>query len=914
MGLGEAQRGRVHLLHARLLPKNLVISLARQRKILIPSPLMELVSLCPLHAWGFVWQSQDGRHAQTVVVKATFTLAPGKVTLAEEQDVANEEDGYWNDDPTRSVVAPSDKAPYKLRADVLLVGHAYAPNKQATRSVMARLIVGDLDKAIEVFCDRAFRIHDGQLLEGQRFTKMRLSWERAAGGVDVSNPIGLRFDAPPDSRGMIPIPNLQPPGLFVSKRSDVFAPVCYGPIAPSWPGRKDRLSRAAVNFPRPGWTETALPEGLDPTFFQVAPTDQQVAELRPNERIVLENLHPEHPRLVTSLPGLRPRALVERATGEREEVALVADTLLIDTDRGVCVVVWRGRIGLRHAQEAGRISVTMAEEAEMPPQRAPMPTVAFDSDEDDDVANGLTTIVPPSELTRPAPPGQKTFIPGLTATGTHARVMPFVGADQPAPRPAAQTPRPSDAALPFMRKDQPPSTPSPTPAGAGAMPWPMSAGPAIAPPVAPPMGAPPGLPPGQVVPPLKGAPPLPGQVVPPLPISPAPVAVPSPLPVAVAVPAAPISLAPIPPAVVPTARPSTPESVASPWASGAAPGTAAAAATAAVGLGVGVAAVATVASTAKAGSAQALSDAAADAQTRAAPAPQAVIKPIAPTNTNKFHRLPSNDVLDLLWYDDAFVPRIRANWEELVTELDFEPADPRKDLNAEDPEKTRTRHNVFGILTDGEMVEPSGISRVINEAVNQKGRFTPPLTLTGGELRFPFDEVETLKAMIVAMTPFLGSDKRLKEMVDGMTELLKTPYLQGSTGIVDKLVRDLRNQFRESNKSLPSTYLDGHVERLLLEQRRYAIRKVFGGEFIRGLLTVYVSDGFSKGSDASIPVYMPKSLDQTLPMLVSMKVRLIVECHLQQDPYDTSPYALRTVALGRAYQLDALRSGAKTGS
>jgi len=125
---------------------------------------------------------------------------------------------------------------------------------------------------------------------------------------------------------------------------------------------------------------------------------------------------------------------------------------------------------------------------------------------------------------------------------------------------------------------------------------------------------------------------------------------------------------------------------------------------------------------------------------------------------------------------------------------------------------------------------------------------------------------------------------------------------------VDKLVRDLRGQFRDSNRSLPPTYLDSHVERLLLEQRRYAIRKVFGGEFIRASLTAYVAEGQTKGTDGSIPVYMPKSLDQTLPMLVTMKVRIIVECHLQQDPNDASPYALRVVALGRAYQLDALRS------
>jgi hypothetical protein len=51
-------------------------------------------------------------------------------------------------------------------------------------------------------------------------------------------------------------------------------------------------------------------------------------------------------------------------------------------------------------------------------------------------------------------------------------------------------------------------------------------------------------------------------------------------------------------------------------------------------------------------------------------------------------------------------------------------------------------------------------------------------------------------------------------------------------------------------------------------------------------------------------------------MLVVLKVRLIVEAHLQQDPYDANPHALRTVALGRVYQLDAVRgtSKAQTGA
>ncbi len=42
-------------------------------------------------------------------------------------------------------------------------------------------------------------------------------------------------------------------------------------------------------------------------------------------------------------------------------------------------------------------------------------------------------------------------------------------------------------------------------------------------------------------------------------------------------------------------------------------------------------------------------------------------------------------------------------------------------------------------------------------------------------------------------------------------------------------------------------------------------------------------------------------------MMITMKVRLIAEAHLQQDLYETSPHALRVAALGRSFQLDGRR-------
>lgn len=398
---------------------------------------------------------------QTIVVKATFLLAPGTATLAPEQEGANETDGHWKGDSSRSVFRPSDKVPYKPRAEVMLVGHAYAPKKQPVRSLMTRLTVGEVDKSIEVWCDRVWRSQGGQLLEGARFTKMPLKWERAAGGPDTNNPVGMRFDAAPDAYGAVAIPNLQPPGILVSGRSDSFASICFAPIAETWSGRTQKLARLAGKFPVPGWEEHPLPSGVDPSFFQAAPLDQQVAEIRPNERIVLENLHPEHARLVTNLPGLRPKAVVDRATGEHEQVTLVADTLWIDTDRSLCVVVWRGTIGLRHAREGGRISVTLeggaAESRESEELQITMPPQGPHTDQHgDDLA--MQTMI------------------GASVSKASAQVMPFAGAAKPNSGTEAIR-KIADGVLPFGQSGRASGQPLPGP----VVPAPVAA-PAVVPP------------------------------------------------------------------------------------------------------------------------------------------------------------------------------------------------------------------------------------------------------------------------------------------------------------------------------------------------------------------------------------------------------------------------------------------------
>src|SRR6185503_6003181 len=324
---------------------------------------MEVVSACPLRVASVRWQPRPGAFLLTVVCKATYVLLPGESPLAREQDGPSEADGHWNDDETRSLHVANDLVPFKGRAEVLLLGHAFAPERRPARSLLARLIVGCVDKSIAVFEDRACTA-EGVVREGPAFTKMPLRWERAAGGPGTSNPVGVRTgrDAAPDERyGLIAIPNLQVPGTHPTGPGEPLAPIGFGPIAPRWPTRMEKLHPSLAGWDFTRWSEWPLPEGVDAAFWSAAPLDQQLPELHGDERITLENLHPDHARLSTTLARALPCAAVERgaASGAGEEIPLFCDTLVIDTDRGRCSLTWRGQVPLRHPHEAGRVVITI---------------------------------------------------------------------------------------------------------------------------------------------------------------------------------------------------------------------------------------------------------------------------------------------------------------------------------------------------------------------------------------------------------------------------------------------------------------------------------------------------------------------------------------------------------------------------
>lgn len=769
---------------------------------------MDVVSHCSMPAWGFVWQFHTGMYFQTIVVKATFSLAPGTSTLAPDQESLNDEDSHWDDDETRSIAVPSDKVPFKLRADVLLVGHAYAPNKQPMRSVMTRLTVGEIDKSIEVYCDRNFSIRDGQLREGARFLKMPLRWEKAAGGPDTNNPVGMRFDAPPDTNGAVAVPNLQPPTVVVSQRTDTFAPVGYGPIAPNWPTRMERLRHLAGTSAYRDWEKKPLPQELGHGFFQSAPLDQQVAELRANERIVLENLHPEYPRLVTNLPNLRPKAIAHRATGEREDVKLVADTLWIDTDRGIGVLVWRGGIGLRHAAEPGQVIVTMEDVAA---------SAAVANKATEEFVQPIATVSITENSSSVEDLAGMTLVPGFDLSKAVGNVMPFIGGGA---TPNAQSkPRTADAALPY--------------GGSSNLPTP--------PPI---VTAPPRVDP--IAPPISNTPWAPGDAP----------GLPRPTPMSIG------QIMAATPNVDAPARGSEKPALAGPALSAESNEKPA------------------VIQDAAMGGALAASNAAAESASRAS----------AKALTGRIS-------VDLIWLNAGSMPRIRKQsaWKEILAGVKVRPED--EDLDDDLPPGRRIsakdRREAMAILCRGEPLDVLGVEEALVRATEDENGFTPPLVLAAGELVMRFDELETLKATLVALAPHAHGDKRLEDAIARVQEMFKMPWAQGANAVLEETTANLRKLFVEGRKGAPMDVFDAQVEQTLLEHRHYRKRTVFGQPRVVGTLS-------TPGAKVGLPVYLPESLAKELPGLRRMGVRLIGEVRPRAEQGEMSAVAVRAVAVGRS--------------
>ena len=322
-----------------------------------------VVEVSPIKASALLWRPAGGQPVLTVICKATYDLVAGTAALAEVQDDVNLRDLHKENNPNLGLHSASDLVPFKPHADVTLVGKAYAPPRELAKSVIARVALGSVDKRVAVHAER-FMTRDGRVQDDKFFSKMPIGYERAAGGPDTANPVGRHMGHKPDTTGRVPLPNLQRPGEAITSNAPI-TPVGFGPISPSWPERQ-RLFPHGKEWSGDDWLKLEVPKDVNWAYFNVAPEDQRLDEIRADETIHLEHLHPEESKLDCKLPGVMPYVFIERSGGAHR-VHVKGDTLWIDTNRLVQTLTWRAQVPLDAAGEEVRVIVAMQEPGKAKP-------------------------------------------------------------------------------------------------------------------------------------------------------------------------------------------------------------------------------------------------------------------------------------------------------------------------------------------------------------------------------------------------------------------------------------------------------------------------------------------------------------------------------------------------------------------
>ena len=369
-------------------------SVVSDERLHVPIPLLELINSSPFTATTLRWPDVDAKPKLTIVVKATYMIP----LESEDPRPTPKQLPIFNNDIMTETKPPSirfesDLVPFKPCTDVVLVGHAYAPDGKPATELVAGLRVGQLRCGVAVIGDRQWQT---QLLDKptvshtQPFRAMELVYERAFGGFDKpagmyckENHVGTGFIGKRTIERLegLRLPNLEDPRNLINAWNSKPRPVGFGFYGRGWAPRLAYAGTYDDKYMKE--RHPLLPADFSFRFFNGAHPDLQVGGyLRGDEDVDLLNVCPDASRVHFRLPGVVPKVSVARwtvppvewlqqHTGSdgslpselplvEEPLKTALDTLVFVPDRGVFYEVFRAVCSLSSLEslEIGRINVT----------------------------------------------------------------------------------------------------------------------------------------------------------------------------------------------------------------------------------------------------------------------------------------------------------------------------------------------------------------------------------------------------------------------------------------------------------------------------------------------------------------------------------------------------------------------------
>lgn len=298
-------------------------------------------------------RDKNGAEVWLVVVKGTFDILPnGETVPAEQQEEVVIAPEFSGDPQSSSLLNDTDLPHKKLATDVLIQGHAFAPEGKPVTQLSVGLKVANIQKILQITGDRYWQKGIGgiSMSEPQPFVKMPLTYERAFGGMDltdedetkhdwdVRNPAGCGFSIEAEHLIGKLAPNIEKPDEIMSHWKQRPEPAGFGSIAGHWSPRVKLAGTYDEN-----WEKTRQPllaEDFEEQYYQCAQQDQQVPGfLKGGELVHVINMT-QNGKLQFKLPRIFLGFTTNYFDGTKEVHRAELHTVILKPDLQKVIMVW----------------------------------------------------------------------------------------------------------------------------------------------------------------------------------------------------------------------------------------------------------------------------------------------------------------------------------------------------------------------------------------------------------------------------------------------------------------------------------------------------------------------------------------------------------------------------------------------
>ena len=176
------------------------------------------------------------------------------------------------------------------------------------------------------------------------------------------------------------------------------------------------------------------------------------------------------------------------------------------------------------------------------------------------------------------------------------------------------------------------------------------------------------------------------------------------------------------------------------------------------------------------------------------------------------------------------------------------------------------------------------------DAVEEDGILTPPLAVIAGEIELVVEDAELLKTLATLARPFTEGNGQIEARLDDAVAV--ADRLPGAVGLLARELAALHVAWAEAVLTMPLEVLEAEAVQILVHARRFRTLRVFQSDHVVGLLRTRAHEG-------PLPVYLPATAQDYLPLESRFDARLLVELRPRQVAGEASVVAAAVLAIAR---------------